>query len=443
MGVRAVLTSLASRARARVFVLVGVGGRKWAETLPLDERLALLPSPRSANVLLVSGYLTEPLLPAALAAHDAMSRPRSVVQWLPRGGPDPIADLAFRDRAVVGSGEDVGDVLLARQGDLFAGRVESTPALLPDEDPAPWRGIGPYRQGGKGMSGGVPYGRPLPGRAPDRDGVELDQLTVTFGPAIPVLPPGLVLEARVQGDVIQEANVVGNAFEDGAALGRVPASSPFASALARPVPVSRLELARARHHLSWLSSIVRVHGPDALAVRILRIALDAKPQDADAVRSLGSFLTRTRTLDAATADIGILDADGAASAGGPVARAAGMATDARTSDPAYRELDFEPLTQRNGDARARWRQRLEEAVQSLDLAARAGDRTTEPRDEVESPRGVLAPDRVPSSAFLELLPRALAGQEWGDAVTVVESLDIDMEEAARAVVSPPLVEAVW
>ena len=69
-------------------------------------------------------------------------------------------------------------------------RLASSPDALPDLDPAPWRGVGPFGQGGTGMTGGVPYGRPLAGRADDRDGLKLDQLLVRVGPFLPPFPPG-------------------------------------------------------------------------------------------------------------------------------------------------------------------------------------------------------------------------------------------------------------
>lgn len=51
--------------------------------------------------------------------------------------------------------------------------------------------------------GGHPYGRPLAGRAPGRDGLEFDQLPLRVGPFFPHFPPGLVLHVELQGDAIQ------------------------------------------------------------------------------------------------------------------------------------------------------------------------------------------------------------------------------------------------
>jgi hypothetical protein len=69
---------------------------------------------------------------------------------------------------------------------------------------------------------------------------------------------------------------------------------------------------------------------------------------------------------------------------------------------------------------------MAEIVQSLDLANVAGDRTAFGAGVVEHPRGRVAPDSAsPSAALMDLLPELLIGLEWGDAVSVLWSLDID------------------
>src|SRR3546814_9744942 len=81
--------------------------------------------------------------------------------------------------------------------------------LLPDEPPAPWSGKGEHGQGGEGMMGGKPYGRPMAMTEDDRrDGLALYAYTATFGPFLPVFPPGLQLSLTLQGDVVQSAEVL-------------------------------------------------------------------------------------------------------------------------------------------------------------------------------------------------------------------------------------------
>jgi respiratory-subunit NADH dehydrogenase subunit len=277
------------------------------------------------------------------------------------------------------------------------------------------------------MTGGVPYGRPMATRAPDRDGLELDKLDLRVGPFFPPLPRGLALDLQLQGDVIQEATVPTNPFR------RVrfdPPGDVFSAALAGPVPIAEIELARARHHLEWLGGMLRVHGLAALGFRALALSRDVSLRSLTAVRELGYSLKRTRGLGWATSGVGVLPPATASAASGPVARAAGYVHDARVHDPAYEGLGFEPIVQRDGDARDRWRQRVAETVQALELATQAGDRHTQSLDQVESPRGVRRPSGSSWHTLVDALPTILEGQEWGDAVTTLVSLDLDMEVRA-------------
>jgi hypothetical protein len=305
---------------------------------------------------------------------------------------------------------------------LFTGVRASENALLPDVEPAPWRGVGPYGQGGKGMTGGTPYGRPLADRAPDRDGLALDQLPVRFGPLFAPFPVGLVLDVVLQGDVIQAARV-DNAFE-GSPLAE---SSPFHTALREPVSIAELEMARARSHLGWVADALWSHGLDALGERTLRLAHALRPGDGEAIGRLERSLRRSGLLRWTTRGVGRLGAAALEGVTGPVARAAGRAVDARSEDPAYLSLGFEPLTQQDGDASARWLQRLHEARQAVGVAKSAGDAKTSIVGRVDGPRGVMG-----SSELLGRLPALLEGQEFGDAVTTVVSLDLDMEEAVAS-----------
>ena len=211
-----------------------------------------------------------------------------------------------------------------------------------------------------------------------------------------------------------------------------PSDAPFHQALREPVRVVELERARASHHLRWLAGALRFHGLAALGERTLRLA--GEPAlTATSVSALSRLLERTWALGWATTGVGVLPAERLAGLGaGPVARAAGLSEDARAAQPAYRALGFEPQVGRSGDARGRWRQRLGEAVQALDLAERAGERRTEPAESVESPHGRLTAWARPMAVLLDLLPALLAGQEWGDAMTTIVSLDLDLEAALPA-----------
>ena len=406
-----------------VFAAVAPEADFAVDPLRLHPGLRFVDSPRAAGVLLVVGGLSRSTFRPLLAVHDQISHPRATIWWpLGPGGARLMRMFpgVVRIEAPPSDPAAVAAAIRGAHEALLLGQRDSDPAILPDEDPAPWRGIGPYGQGGKGMTGGVPYGRPLAGRAPDRDGLELDVLPLRIGPFFPAFPSGLILDVRVQGDVVQEAGV--------AAL-PVPRQGsarldPFRRALTGRVRIAELEGARARHHLRWSAGFLRTHGLTALADRALLLAGAADLSARDVAR-LRSASERTRTLAWATRGVGILPRERIAGAGlGPVARSAGVTEDDRADNEAYLQLGFAPVSTDGGDAYARWRQRLAEAEQALELARAAGDLATGGTGFVESPRGRASAGQDPSSRLTGLLPGLLAGQEWGDAVTTVTSLDI-------------------
>ena len=427
-----ILNRLALAAPVPVFAVAGAGAREAVQDLRLRDGIRVLDSPRAANVLLVAGQVPDELQEPLARVHDAMAHPRCTVFW--SLGDDPtITPPALLDPIVV-QDKPVESVRMAHRDLLTGSRVSDSPTL-PDEDPSPWRGIGPYGQGGSGMTGGTPYGRPMAELAPDRDGLRLDLLPLAVGPFFARFPPGLSLDLKLAGDVLVEAAVRANPYRDQVAhvSWRRSGLSPFFRALFEPVSLAELELARARAHLRWLADALMTHELHALGLRTLRLAGQVHPGDTEAVHRLTRMIELTQVLRWSTRQVGVIAGDDLAGLGvGPVARASGLAEDLRTDDPAYRALGFEPIVQSEGDAAARWRQRLAEAAQSLELARRAKGRTSEPTGRVESSRGRLEPPYSPSERLMTLLPQVLDGLEWGDGVTTLVSLDIDLEEAALA-----------
>jgi len=433
VGLRQFLARIAAGAPVPVFAIAGAGAREQVQDLRLNPGVRLVDSPREANVLLVAGAMPGSLAEPLQRIHDAMSHPRCTVVAPSPGGRDlrawlPNATAVAPDEAIASA---LGDV----HQKLLAGDRPSEPALLPDVDPAPWRGVGPFGQGGTGMTGGTPYGRPMADLLDDRDGLRLDALPLTVGPFFPHFPSGLILQATLAGDVVVESAIEANPFT-GLDFETVTPSAtlgPFLRALSAPVPIAELELARARSHLRWLADALITQGLHALGARALALAVRVRPGGGEEVRKLERLLRGTQVFRWSLGGVGPIAAEHLASiAAGPVARASGIAEDARADDPAYRELGFTPVTQRAGDAAARWRQRLAEAGQALDLADRAGARQTELRGRVEGPRGLLLPGGAATGRLCGLLPELLTGREWGDAVTTIVSLDLDLEEAALA-----------
>jgi len=425
------IARLAGRADIPVFPVVGVGGRAGARSLGLLDGVRVVDHPREATLLVVTGRPTRALLPPLLSLHDQLPTPRATVWW--RGVPGGEELMAAVGPVVVCPSGD-GGALRAVFADLVSGVRHSDPAALPDIETA-WRGVGPYGQGGTGMTGGNPYGRPLPARAPDPDGLELDQLQLRVGPAFPPLPPGLVLDLGVQGDVIRTVAVGANPFTRW--LGDQPLgpidSQRFLDAAGAPTPVATIELARARHHLRWAAGALRLHGLGARGRAVAGLAEALDGGSGPATGALADRLLGSRSLRSTMEGLAVLSGEDARAAGGPVARAAGIAVDVRTDDAGYAGLGFEPVVHDEGDAWARFGQRLLEAAQAVELARRSGDRVRQPGPTLEGPRGQLAPGGTVTSAWLAgVLPTVLAGAEWGDAMTAVVSLDLDLEEVAAA-----------
>lgn len=414
-----------------VFAAAGFGMRAAVQDLRLSPHVRLVDTPRAAAVLLIAGEVAEAHREAVARAHDLLPHPRATVSW---GAPDVQARWGAAVVAVDLAADPV-EVLRPLFFDLLSRRRPSDAPLLPDADPVEWRGVGPYGQGGTGMTGGTPYGRPMAEQGPDRDGLQLDVVPVPLGPLFPRLPAGLVLDVKVAGDVVIEAAVAEATSGRPPAAGPAAASSPFCRALSEPVLIVELELARARDHLRWVSDALIERGLSALGLRALRLAHDVRPGQGDRIRTFGSRLWRTGLFRWSLPRVASFGTDGTELAGlglGPVARAAGLDEDVRMEDPSYQALGFAPYVTDRNDPVGRWQVRLEEAARSLELAARAGERRSTVVGRVESPRGRLEPRDSPTHRALDLIPALLPGLGWGDAIATLISLDLDLDEAGAA-----------
>lgn len=218
-----------------VFAAVGVDVLGDVERLGLDRRLRLVATPRAAQVLLVAGRQRPADRLALARVHDQLPMPRRTIWWRT----DPLPGFAVGSRAP--------DDIDACAHSIATATGEGEPALLADVPPNPWEGIGPHGQGGEGMMGGTPHGRPMAMTADDlRDGLALDAYTATFGPYLTAFPAGLALTLGLQGDVIQSVTVAAAAHSQDA-----PATTP---------------------HLA-LARILRLLELPALAERLVRCAV--------------------------------------------------------------------------------------------------------------------------------------------------------------------------
>lgn len=351
------LRRLAAGAAPPVFPLVGDGGRDRARALRIDRRLRVVGSPRHATVLLVVGDLVPELVGPARRVHDQVPEPRGVVVW------SDAAGTPFPDATAVAADADPGPAVVALHRALMSGDRPSAPAIGPEGNPVEWRGVGPHGQGGKGMMGGNPYGRPMAMMGMEmRDGLMLDRLPVTLGPFLPWMPPGLFLDLELQGDVIQSL-------------------TPRVPALRKPEPLPTPGLPRARRHLGAVADLLAVLGLDGLAERTLRLAADLGEGDGERIRRFARRLARSGALRIATHGVGVVTEERAGARDHLV-----------------------------GDAEARWRRRLELAAEETG----AGERL-EAGPPPPSLRG----------RGVDLLPDLAAGQAFDAFVTTLVSLDLD------------------
>lgn len=424
------LRGVAAMADAPVFAIAASGARWAVQDLRLADGIALVDSPRAASVLLVAGSLDASQAEAAWRIHDALPHPRATVIWS-----SGAARPGFPEAVVIPQDADPAPTIRSLYRDLVLGERPSEAALLPDIDPAPWRGVGPYGQGGTGMTGGAPFGRPMAELGPDRDGLRLDVLPIRLGPFFPPIPTGLELDVRVAGDVIIDVAVA----QPDVAHEVATSGSPFLEALGTPQRIAVLEMERARSHLRWVSDALRLQGLGALALRALDLAGTVGPGEVGKVSSLSAAIGRTGIYRWSLPPIDATRAAMLAGAGlGPASRGLGASSDERLEDPVYRALGFEPVrrTGAGGGIADIWRTRLDEVIQSLELAARSGGMATTVSGAVEAPRGRLSRGEAPSSRALALVPVLLEGLEWGDAMATMAALDIDIDESRPA--STPL-----
>ena len=278
----------AAAAPVPVFLARGGGAGLLPVELAGDLRLRLVASPRHATVLVAAGRFPGPLGVALDRVHDQLPAPRATLWWT--ADPDADRPAALRDATIV-TGSDPADPVVALHRDLCLGRIRSDAAVLADDPPNPFEGQGDHGQGGEGMMGGVPWGRPMAMTGDDRDGLALDRLPVVLGPFLPGFPNGLRVHAVLQGDVVQEANLEVLDLGSGSRLDRL---DPAAG--------------RAQHDLRWLAEALRLAGLGALAVRAARLARSA-PEPAP--RAALARLVSRSGLPAAWSGVGVLDGEDA------------------------------------------------------------------------------------------------------------------------------------
>ncbi|WP_159943302.1 MULTISPECIES: hypothetical protein [unclassified Nocardiopsis] len=266
---------LLRRAVPRAFVVTAVGGTgaRLAVEAELRERgWYEAASPAEADMLVACGHPCAELSPVLDRVWDQMPGPRV--------------------RAAAAAPERAAGVLDRARAELL-----DTAAQRRDAEERDGAARGRAREeGGEDMPGGLP----MADRGEDRDGLTLDRLHVSLGPALPAWPAGLSLSTVVQGDVVQEARVrLVGAREGG--------SSSFWEG--KPARAASLDAAQ---------NLLAVAGWPAAALegRRLRDALlrgEDGPRTRERLRRWTLRVRRSRLLRWATAGLG--EADGRAPAG--------------------------------------------------------------------------------------------------------------------------------
>ncbi|OZB20620.1 MAG: Ni Fe-hydrogenase III large subunit [Marinobacter sp. 34-60-7] len=301
------------------------------------------------------------------------------------------------------------------------------------------------------------------------DGLQMDWLEVPFGPVFPGLPGGLKVTLTLDGDGVTEgqaASLVGMTTEgvegEGSEESEEMDAGTFIEHLSSAMPMApvsyrllaclaiekaaglenhsenagtrngALERERIASHLGWLALLGRQLGFAWLTQRASTLQLQVRDADRSRLaelepelRTLGTRLERTPLLKSRLKGIGILPTD-SSDLRGPVARAA----------------------HEGGDARARLWQRLAEITASLDLIKASGepalpslrdigDVSGAGEGTVDTPRGEarlslkLERGKVKSyeldtacSHHIDLVPKLVKGQELGDALLAIGSLDL-------------------
>ena len=380
-----------------------------------------------------------------------------------------------------GSCPKCGMDLVAREagGDADAGEHDHSGHGHGDHD------HGDHDHGSSGFMSMVEVTKDLPRSA---DGLAMDWLEVPFGPCFPGLPGGLRLTLTLDGDGVTEGQAtslvaMGTPSEEVAVetfIERLAAATPLAPVSYRllacraieqaaglePDPAvergraAALERERIASHLGWLAQLGRQLSFVWLTRRAAALQLETQRADGEqlvvlrpALQALIARLEHTPLLKARLKGIGALP-HGSQDLRGPVARASGRTEDARQADAMYCELGFELYIEGAGDAWARFRQRHVEIVTSLDLVEAAGDPELPKLRAIDSPSGTgeatvetprgrstlqltLERGQVVSveldsacSQHIGLVADLVEGQELGDALVAVGSLDLSPWEVS-------------
>lgn len=384
-------------ATPRVLVVPQPGGTAVRLAVEREVRVRGWPtavSPADTDILVVCGPVSDGFAPLVDEVWRAVPAPRVLV------GVDAPTDT-------------VPALAAARRGlaDADLQRVEAARTTERQQrgDPSPGRGDDPgpgHEHGG----GELVSGLPMAGRAPDRDGLRLDELHRRLGPVLADWPAGLVVDVVVHGDVIHSASA--HAMPPVGWQGSFWTEPWRRAAAGEPVTVGQAARWRAAAHLDSLGRFLGVAGwaDAAVAARRLRDDLLAGTPGERLWRRAERVVrrvSRSRTLRWSTRGLGVLTSADAAATG-----TSGMALSV------------------GEDVTARYQRWLAEMSEDM---RRLGERAPLPAG-ADGPRGRLTGGPPSSAALVAALPGLLAGVEFAGARLIVASVDPDIDELAAGAV---------
>ncbi len=380
-GTHVLIVEVPGWALTRIAIERAVAVRGWRPAL----------TPAAADVLVVCGQPGDPWrpvidrlwaqLPGPRARVD-VDRPDQVRQALDLAATTLLADQPHRSRPLDHDGSGRADQDGADGMDEADGANGMADGMNDADGVDDANGMDgadgmDHANGMDGMDGmemPMPGGIPLAGGAEDRDGLEMDVLSVPLGPVLPAWPAGLVLRCALHGDVIAQAQVTtlpGRPRADG--------------------PAHEDGRTRAALDCDAVARLLTLAGSNGAAIGFRGVRDDlldgASFADcASAVQSLTGRVRRSRLLRWSLRGIGVLDSSGRAERG---------VTDALA-----------------GDVHDRLLARMA-GIGSRLLSAG-------PVAEAEADRGREA------RAAMDLLPSLVTGLDLGAARLVVASIDPDV-----------------
>ncbi len=317
------------------------------------------------------------------------------------------------------------------------------------------------------------------------DGLPMDWNETHFGPFFPGLAGGLSFHAQLDGDTVAQlhwmkgltARHLTDSFPGNVAgfpdrLAAISLFSPNAYRILAAQALEQiagtpsaseqsaqrlylLEKERILNHLNGLAQLGVVAGNLWIEqqARKLFFLIRQDAHNKDVQKTITTFLHRVRKLPflrQKLQGIGVIPSPVLHHACGPVLRASRLAKDLRAEHPTYQQLSFQTSQQDSNDSWGRLLVRLSEIEESLRLIHATAVRDDEPtltnisgdisgkgKASIETPRGAahlslkvaagaiqeISLD-VPSFHHMALLEAVAAGQELGDALLSIHSLDL-------------------